>query len=163
MPELPETASLTVSPTIGATSGGRLVGRLASIRVGLGGAFTLGNLLAVASLPITLAAFAWQLLPPGVRRYRLTSRRVVVLKGLRLRESAAIGLDEFDAVRIEVLPGQEYLHSGEVVFLRKEAEVLRLSGVRRPEVFRRTCLTAQTALRSVRNVVQQQAAVTSPG
>jgi len=37
-------------------------------------------------------------------------------------------------------------------------EVLRLSGVSRPEIVRRTCQTAHDALVSVRDVVRQQTA-----
>ena len=69
-----------------------------------------------------------------------------------------IGLDEFDTVDVEVLPGQEWLHAGEIVFKRSGNEVLRLSGVPRPEIFQHVCQTAQTALISVRDVLRQQMA-----
>ena len=59
---------------------------------------------------------------------------------------------------MEVLPGQEWLYAGDLVFTRAGSEALRLAGVSRPEVFRQVCLTAQKALVSVREVVQRQAA-----
>ena len=64
---------------------------------------------------------------------------------------------EFDAIDVEILPGQEWLHAGELVFRRQGAEVFRLSGVSRPEPFRQACLEAQTAMVSVRDVLQNQA------
>jgi hypothetical protein len=67
-----------------------------------------------------------------------------------------IGLDEFDAVEVEILPGQQWLHAGELIFKHAGNEVLRLSGVSRPEIFQHVCQTAQRALISVRDVVQQQ-------
>jgi hypothetical protein len=155
--ELGEVPSLTVWPTIGSLRAGRLVGRLAAVRVGFGEFFTLGKLLAVATIPLSLAVFAWQLMPYVCRRYTLTNRRIIIRKGLMPADEQWIGLDEFDTIDIEILPGQAWLHAGEILFKRCGSEVLRLSGVSRPEVFRQMCLTAQKALVSVRDVVRQQA------
>ena len=80
--ELTEVPCKVVWPTIGATSLGRLVGRLASVRLGWGKFFTLGKLLALATLPLSLAVFGWQLTPYGCRRYMLTNRRIIIRKGL---------------------------------------------------------------------------------
>ncbi|MCD4728242.1 MAG: PH domain-containing protein, partial [Pirellulales bacterium] len=68
-PEVTEVTCKVVWPTIGATRAGRLVGRLAAVRFGVGEFFTLGKLLAVASIPLSLAVFAWQLMPFVCRRY----------------------------------------------------------------------------------------------
>jgi len=135
------------------------VGRLCAVKFGIGPYLTLGKLLALATIPLTLCIFFWQLLPGVCRRYWLTNRRIVVQKGLgRLVEESAIGLDQFDAIQIEVLPGQSWLRAGEVLFLRDGKGLLRLSGVPRPEVFRQMCLKARTALLSVGEVLRQQAA-----
>jgi hypothetical protein len=148
-----------VWPTIGATRAGRLVGQLCAVKLGIGPYLTLGKLLALVTIPVTLCIFFWQLLPVVCRRYWLTNRRIVIQKGLgRLVEESAIGLDQFDAVEIEVLPGQDWLRSGELLFLSGGNERLRLSGVPRPEVFRQGCLKARTALLSVGEVLRQQAA-----
>ena len=155
--ELAEVTCKVVWPTIGATQPGRWVGRLAAVRLGLGEFFTLGKLLALATIPVSVAVFAWQLMPFVCRRYTLTNRRIIVRKGLRAVDGPWIGLDEFEAIDVEVLPGQQWLHAGDLVFRRGDREILRLSGVSRPEAFRRVCLTAQTALVSVRAVVTQQA------
>ena len=66
-------------------------------------------------------------------------------------------LDGFDAIDIELLPGQDWLHAGELVFRRDGSEVFRLSGVSRPEVFRQVCLKARRALLGFRDVATQQA------
>jgi hypothetical protein len=90
------------------------------------------------------------------RRYRLTNRRIVVQKGYSAKDERAVGLDEFDAIEIRVLPGQAWLRCGEMVLLREGQEVFCLSGVLRPEVFRQICLKARTAFVSVRDVLRRQ-------
>ena len=156
--ELAEVTCKVVWPTIGAMRAGRLVGRLAAVRLGWGEFFTLGKLLAVATIPLSVAVFGWQLMPRVCRRYALSNRRIIIRKGLMPVDERWIGLDEFDTVDVEVLPGQQWLHAGELVFKHAGNEVLRLSGVPRPEVFQHVCQTARTALISVRDVVQQQMA-----
>jgi hypothetical protein len=151
-----EKPSKVVWPTIGATRCGRLVGQLAAIRVGAGKFFTLGKVFAAATIPVSLGVFAWQLMPGVIRRYGLTNRRIVVLKGLTRVEERSIGLDEFDIVEIRVLPGQEWLHTGEVVFLRDGREVFRLSGVPRPETFRAICLKQRNTLLAMRDLGEQK-------
>lgn len=155
-----ERPSKVVWPTIGAIGCGRFVGRLCAIRVGVG-IFTFGTLMALATIPISLGVFAWQLLPGILRRYCLTSRRVVVQKGLTRVEERSIGLDEFGAIEIRVLPGQEWLRTGEVLFLRDGQEVFRLSGVPRPQVFRKICLKQRDALPARGNVVPEPAAASA--
>src|SRR4030042_1337912 len=108
-PESAERTSKVVWPTIGATRCGRLVGRLGAVRIGLGSVFTVGNLLALATIPISLGVFVWQLLPFVMRRYCLTNCRIVLQKGLTRVEESSIGLDQFDAVEIRLLPGQQWL------------------------------------------------------
>jgi hypothetical protein len=157
-PELSEVTCKVVWPTIAATRAGRLVGQLAAVRLGWGEFFTLGKLLAVAAIPLSLAVFAWQLMPYICRRYTLTNRRIVIRKGLTAADGRWISLDEFDAIDVEVLPGQAWLHAGDLVFRHGELAVLRLAGVPRPETFRRVCLAARMALVSVRAVVRQQTA-----
>ena len=144
-----ETAVMTVWPTIGATALGRGVGRLCGVKLGIG-FFTLGKLLALATIPLSLTVFVWQLLPFVCRRYSLTDRRILVRLGYKAVEHRVIGLDEFDSIDVVILPGQDWLHAGELVFRRGAIEVFRLSGVSRPEVFRQVCRKAQTALLSFR-------------
>jgi hypothetical protein len=156
--ELSEVTCRVVWPTIGALPLGRLVGRLAAVRLGVGEFFTLGKLLALASIPLSIAVFGWQLMPFVCRRYALTNRRIIIRKGLMPVDEKWIGLEEFDTVEVEELAGQVWLHAGEVVFKRSGNEVMRLTGVPRPEVFRQVCAASRTALVSVRDVVERQAA-----
>ena len=155
--DLAEVTCKVVWPTIGATRAGRLVGRLADVRFGFGQFFTLGKLLALATIPVSLAVFCWQLMPCVCRRYALTNRRIIIRKGLRPVDERWVNLDEFEAIDVEVLPGQQWLHAGNLIFRHGGQEVLRLSGVSRPEIFCHVCQTARDALLSVRSVVQQQA------
>ncbi len=159
--ELTEVPCKVVWPTIGATSLGRLVGRLASVRLGWGEFFTLGKLLALATLPLSLAVFGWQLTPYGCRRYMLTNRRIIIRKGLMAVDQRWISFDDFDTIDIEVLPGQEWLHAGDLVCRHGDVEVLRLAGIPRPEAVRQVCLNMRSALLSVRNVAERQAAETT--
>ena len=156
-PELAEAPLITAWPTLGAHPLGRWVGQLCSAKGGFG-PFTIGNFFALATIPVSLAVFFWQLLPFLCRRYAVTTRRIIIRRGLSAVEDKWINLDEFDQVAIEVLPGQAWLRSGDISFRRDGAELMRLSGVSRPEVFRHACLKAQTALVSVAKVVRQQAA-----
>ncbi len=159
--ELTEVPCKVIWPTIGAMALGRLVGRLSSIRFGWGEFFTLGKLLAVATLPFSLIVFGWQLTPYGCRRYMLTNRRIIVRKGLMAVDQRWISFDDFDTIDIEVLPGQEWFHAGDLVCRHGGIEVLRLAGVPRPEALRQVCLSMQSALVSVRSVVEHQAAKTT--
>ncbi len=157
-------STLTVRwPTITATVPGRLVGRLAAVGPGFGTTLTLGVLLSVITLPISMAVYAWQLMPFVARRYRLTDRRIVVQRGLTPVEGASITYDQFDEIEVQTLPGQAWLHAGELVFRRDGQEVFRLSGVCRPEVFRRVCLEAQNARLAVDRVLARQQAEPQAG
>jgi len=151
-----ERSTKVVWPSIGAYRLGRLVGRLCAIRLGLGSVLTLGNLFALATIPLSLALYVWKALPGVMRRYRLTDRRVVVQRGLTQVEERSIRLDEFDAIDVLVLPGQQWLRCGELIFTRGGQELLRLSGVLRPEIFRQVCLKQRATLLAVREVLRQQ-------
>jgi len=155
-PELGEVVSMTVWPSIAAFRLGRLVGQLAGLQWGFG-FFTLGKLFALLTIPLSFALFAWKLLPFVSRRYRLTNRRIVVQKGLLAVEERAIGLDEFDAIQVAPLPGQAWLRAADVMFLKDDREVFRLSGVPNPETFRRICLKARSAYLAVHAVLEREA------
>ena len=138
------------------------MGRL-SVRNRIGHSFfTLGKLWALATIPLSLAVYLWRLLPGRCRRYSLTNQRMVVRLGLTAKPGPAIGLDQFDAIETVHLPGQEWLHAGDLVFKREGQEVFRLPGVSRPEGFRHACLKAQNALLRGREVCQQLAAEAVP-
>jgi hypothetical protein len=169
--QLDEVTAMTVWPTITALHTppfGRLgckLGRWCSIRWGVGSVLTVGNLLALLSIPLALVLFASSLTPWMCRRYRLTNRRVIVEKlVLRWRggwiplaapwiEEAACALDKFDSIDIEVQPGQEWYPAGDMIFRSGDLETLRLLGVSRPEAFCQTCLKARTSHTSVNRLI----------
>ena len=152
---------MTVWPGIGSMLLGRWVGQLAGNRMGYG-FFTLGKLLALATIPVSLAVYLWRLMPGACRRYALTNRRIIIQLGLTAKDGLSIGLDEFDSLEVAVLPGEEWLHAGDLVFKREGMEVFRLRGVSRPEVFRHVCLKASNSLIRGRQVSLQQAAAAAP-
>lgn len=99
----------------------------------------------LVTFPLTITIYAWQLMPLVCRRYRLTNRRVLILRGYTAVEEASIGFEEFDTIQLKVLKGQEWLQAGDLIFRSGEKEVFRLRGVSRPEPFRQTCLKARQA------------------
>jgi hypothetical protein len=149
-PELAEAPLMTVWPSIGANRLGRWIGRMCAVSTGFGSFFTLGKLLALLLIPLALGAYFWRLMPYICRRYLLTTRRIIICKGLNAVPERWINLDEFDRIEVEVLPGQAWLRAAEVRFLRGNHELLRLSGVPHPQVFRQACLKARDALLLVR-------------
>ena len=140
-----ETRLTTRWPTIGYYALGRTCGGLCGITAGFSRIFTVGTFMMLATLPVTLAIYAWQLMPFVCRRYRLTNHRVLILRGYSAVEEASIGYEEFDTIQVEVLQGQQWLQAGDLVFRSGEKEVFRLRGVSRPEPFRQTCLKAKEA------------------
>jgi hypothetical protein len=171
-PQLSEATIMTVWPSLAATSIGRSLGRLYTIRTGCP-PFTLGHLIALATIPIAVALYFWkfvltvsvgvlQLLPKvgrsikspdAVRRYVLTNRRVVVRTGMRPLDERWVELDRFDRIDIVVRPGQEWYRAGDLVFKLGAIETFRLDGVVRPETFRHTCLSAQLGYGGVRQAM----------
>jgi hypothetical protein len=156
-PEYAEATITIVWPSNASTALGRALGQLYSIRVGVG-IFTVGNLIALLSIPVALALFFFLLLPGITRRYRLTNRRVVIEKGLSAQPEKWVLLEDFDDIDIVVLPGQAWYPAGDMIFRKGQVESFRLSGVPRPAGFRNTCLEAQRASVSVKRVRAMQTA-----
>jgi hypothetical protein len=156
-PDLAEVTIMTVWPTIAANPIGRALGRLYTNRAGVGHIFTVGKLLMLLTIPVALALFALSLAPWACRRYRLTNRRVIVQNRPRPVDERWIGLDEFDTIDVDVLPGQEWYPAGDLIFRKGKIETFRLSGVSRPETFRQTCLKAQRSYVGVRQALEQEA------
>lgn len=154
---LPEIPAMTAWPSIAAFPLGRKVGQLCSISAGIGKFFTVGKLMALATIPVSVGLFFWRLAPWVARRYVLTDRRVVIRNGLGGVEAEAIALKDFDSIAVEILIGQEFLRAGDLVFQSSGKEVFRLAGVQHPQGFRQACLRGQAALASVERVVGEQA------
>lgn len=142
-PEQAEVTSIVTWPSLGAIGFGQLLGQLCQSKVGFPPIVTLGNLIALLSIPLVVPRYFVELL--FGQRYRLTNRRVIIERGLKNKELRSCSLDEFDTVDLIVLPGQEWYPCGELVFRKGTLETLRLSGVRNPLPFRATCVKAQRA------------------
>ena len=137
---------MTTWPTISAYPSGQFLGRLYDIKFpNLNRAMRVGNLIALLSIPHALFLYFYKLLPVVGMRYSLTNRRVVVERGIEGSEKASVALDNFDDIKIEVQPGQEWFKAGDMIFMSGQREVFRLSGVSRPEAFRSQCLKAHMA------------------
>jgi hypothetical protein len=117
--------------------------------------FAIGKLVSLLMIPIAINVFI-HTLTFGARRYRLTNRRLIVEAGLRARIDRWVDLDKFDAIQIEVLPGQEWYPAGDLIFRRGAVETFRISGVSRPETFRHTCLKAQQSFAGVGKALSGQ-------
>src|SRR5438132_87574 len=145
-----EMTIMTIWPTLGARWEGRMFGRWYLMKPGVticGVPVTIGRLIALASIPLILPLYFAMLLPcfiflpklgpipriyvpnPWCRRYRLTNRRVIVEHGTSGAVFGEVSLDEFDAIDVLVLPGQEWYPCGELIFRKGAIETFRLSGV----------------------------------
>ncbi len=133
-PAVREVTVMTVFPTLGAYPLGRLIGQLCSIETGFG-FFSLGKLFALLLIPVAIGLFIASLLPPLLTRYRLTNRRVVVQSGLRAVDQHYVDFDRFDAIDIEVLPGQAWFPAGDLVFRQGAVETFDSQASRGPRRF----------------------------
>jgi hypothetical protein len=156
-PELNEVTTMTVRPSVSVYWLGRCLGQLYAIKAGTY-IFTLGNFIALASIPIALKLYFLRLLPWLGIRYRLTNRRVIVQRGLSARDNRWVDLDRFDRIDVVVQPGQAWYHAGDLVFRLGEVETFRLGAVSRPETFRHTCLAAQRAHVGVKKALERERA-----
>jgi hypothetical protein len=153
-----EVTIMIVYPTLAATGLGRFLGRRYASNIGFGGIFTLGTIWIALTIPIALGLFFAMLGPGLARRYRLTNRRLVVDEGMAQKPSKWVTLDDFDAIDIEVLPGQAWYPAGDMIFRKGKMETFRLSGVSRPESFKHVCLKAQQAHTMVASALKLQPA-----
>src|SRR5262249_51988115 len=149
--ETRETTIMTVFPTLGALPAGRVIGRLCAMGRG-SGVFSIGKVFALLLIPVAIPLFFFTLAPGIMRRYRLTNRRVIVQKGWKCVDERWVDFERFDAIDIEVLPGQEWYPAGDLIFRRGPLETFRLAGVSRPETFRHTCLSARRGYLGARGI-----------
>lgn len=157
-PSVAEATIMTVWPSVASTGLGRMLGRLYRIKEGFG-PISIGRLSLLASIPVGLALYLSLRMPWAIKRYRLTNRRVTIEQGINPQVKQFVTLDAFDAIDLEVGPGQEWYAAGDLVFRRGPIETLRLAGVSRPEGFRRACLNARQAYVSVAKLQPEPAGV----
>lgn len=168
-----EVTNMTVWPSLCAMGFGRFWGRLYSLPFGFrlfGVPLTVGRLMTLASIPFMVALYFLMRLPrfPGVLigiknpwcwQYRLTNRRLIVENPFGGGEIKSVSLDRFDAIDIDVQPGQAWFKAGDLVFRQGQTETFRIWGVPRPETFRQTCLKAQQSFVGVQQARAAGAAV----
>jgi len=147
-PSVAEATIMTVWPSVASTWAGRTLGLLYRIKEGFG-PVSIGRIALLATVPFGLLLYLSLRAPWAIRRYRLTNRRVIIEQGINPKVRQFVGLDGFDAIQVDVTPGQEWYAAGDLVFRRGAVETLRLPGVSRPESFRRVCLEARQAYVSV--------------
>jgi hypothetical protein len=155
--EIRETTVMTVWPSVARFTLGRALGQGFAIRWPDVYFFRLGNLLALLSIPIALVLFFIRIAPGVGTRYRLTNRRIVVERGLQGVEEKSVDLDRFDSIAIDILPGQEWYHAGDLVFRLGNVETFRLEGVSRPAAFRETCLKSHLAHSTIKRLMASPA------
>lgn len=156
-PDMQETTVMTVWPSNAYYGIGRMLGGLYAIDVGFY-IFRVGNLIALLTAPIAAVVYFLRLLPVIGIRYRVTNRRVLVERGWSADESTSIGLDRFDEIDVEVLPGQSWYEAGNLIFKEGKIERFRLVGVSRPEAFRQVCMKSRDAYVGVQEALKNQVA-----
>lgn len=154
--ETREVTVMTVWPSNASFGLGRLLGQAYAITWPDIYIFRLGNLLALLSIPIALVLFFMRIAPGIGTRYRLTNRRIIVERGLTGVPDKAVDLDRFDAIDVEVQPGQAWYVAGDLVFRLGNVETFRLEGVSRPEAFRQTCLKGHLAHKGVKQARERR-------
>src|ERR1043165_2871770 len=102
-PEIKETTVMTVWPSVAKYTLGRSLGSLYAIRWPDVYIFRLGNLIALAAIPVALVLYFMRVAPFIGIRYRLTNRRIIVERGLSGVLDKAVDLDRFDNIAIDVL------------------------------------------------------------
>jgi hypothetical protein len=155
-PEIREVPVMTVWPGVAQFALGRWLGTLYEIAWPDIYIFRLGNLLALLFIPVSLVLFFMRIAPGIGTRYTLTNRRIVVYRGLILKEEKSVDLDRFDSITIDVLPGQAWYDAGDLIFRLGNIETFRLAGVSRPQSFRATCLKSQQSHSGVKKALERQ-------
>lgn len=153
--ELKETTVMTVWPSNAYYGIGRTLGSLYAIRFPDVWFLTIGNLIALASIPVALVLFFLRVLPGTGIRYRVTNRRIVVEQGLMPQEVRSVPLDRFDNIDVVVRDGQAWYDAGDLIFKLGTMETFRLEGVSRPDAFRSTCLKASMGYAGVKKILEK--------
>ena len=109
--------------------------------------------MAAALAPIGALLYLKRVGPLVGTRYRVTNKRIIVERGLTNQEEKAIELDRFDAIDIEIGPGDEWYKTGDLVFRQGDVERFRLEGVSRPEAFKSVCWKSHRAYVGVQQAV----------
>lgn len=137
---------MTAYPSIASLGLGRALGALyESVPLRLGSVKLSHLIFVLPAAPIALVLYLG--LKAAGPRYVLTTRRLRLVKGPSARPGADVPLDEIGRVEVVASFGQRFYKAGQLVVRDHHGtERLRLHGVVRPEMFRRTILDARDAL-----------------
>ncbi len=138
-----EATIMSVYPSISSKGIGRFIGQICdSIPIRILGVKLSCILFALPLSPLALLGYA--ITKAAGLQFEITNRSVKVWQmslGAKSRLVAAVPLGEISDVAIEVLPGQDFYHSGDLYLLKEDGtSQLTLEGVVRPEVFRQNIL-----------------------
>lgn len=138
-----EASVMSVYPSISSKGLGRLIGQICDCiptRI-------MGVKLScwLFGLPMAVPALiGYALTKISGYQFELTNRSVkvwIMFLGAKSRLEKEIPLDDISEVAIEVLPGQEFYHAGDMYLLKEDgSSLLCMEGIQRPEVFRQNIL-----------------------
>jgi hypothetical protein len=171
---VPREKTVTVVwPSICAGPWGRWLGRVYGNRWGvrIGGIpLTLGWLMVIVTAPLASLLYLIGKAPrmpfvlagpvnAAAVRYRLSTHRLLVEHPFEKGAPpvAELPLSGFDAIDIEIQPGQAWFRAGDVIFSQRGVERLRLAGVPRPDPFVRTVMKTQNAATTLRSAAGLEA------
>jgi len=140
-----DTTMMTVYPSICAGGLGRLIGSaMEMIPIRVLGVKPCNIIVGAIAAPIALLAYALTKLSGS--RYRLSNRVVQIWSTIGERQIGEAALSDVESIDVEEQSGQQFYHSADLVLRKGNGDVLlRLPGVVRPEIFRRTILKARDA------------------
>lgn len=141
-PDVAEAVVMQIWPSISASGLGQSLGRAYSIP------FLLRVPIILATLPLVIALYASH----RFTRYTLTTRRILIQKGIRPQPREDVALDELEDVRVAVRPGQSFYRAGDLELIKDGQVALVLPGVQCPETFRRNILATRDAYKRVMQV-----------
>lgn len=145
----------TFWPSIGAFALGKWIGKMWEKALRRGWVVRLAAGLVLA--PLAMITYLWRIRPSGMRRYMITDRRVVILRGLIPKQETGISWEEVDRIEAQPQPGQDVFRAADVVFFREDRPVLILPGVSLAENFVRICRRTRQAYLEVQAVRRRAA------
>ena len=141
---------MTVYPSIAAYGIGRALGSLYDcIPLRIMGVKLSNLLLVLPTAPIPATLYFIQKLT-GLK-YTLTNRSMQIWNSLGNQKVKQVALTDITDVIVKELPGQQFYKAGELILIggKSNEEILKLSGIPYPHIFRQTILEARDSRQMV--------------
>lgn len=141
---------MTVYPSISAFGLGRGLGSLYDcIPLRIMGVRLSNLLFVLPTAPLPALMYFWQKV--FGQRYVLTNRSFQIWHSLGNRKITQVALTDVTGVIVRELPGQQFYKAGELVLVggKGNDEIMTLSGVPYPHIFRQTILEARDSRQQV--------------